>query len=115
VKTISIGQVKSVAGPLLRVPDTEDGETATREATTKDVIQITVFNLPRDQLTTQGTIHVARLFKQMDDSPDGVLKIEEAEYDWLRAMLDKDQVGPRIWGINLQPVIDSLKPQESED
>lgn len=74
-------------------------------------------NIPRDKLTRQMTIDGARLFQDIEDSPDGTLVLHDDIYDKVKEWLKDEDVGLEVFGTDLNVVekaMDNLVNREGE-
>lgn len=80
------------------------------DATVIDVVKMLILRHPAQTLTRQDSIHGDRLWDQMEKTKtNGVLHIEDAEWDWLMKKLQDDAVGAKIFGTSIYRIEQSIK------
>lgn len=120
----------SITGATLRVPvRNEVGDivfevqnvqkVVTKEATVSDLILELILGFPTQSLKIQDTVHGARLYSQIlrsiaEAETEGLLTLEDAEWDWVIQKLEDPTLGPQMLGMNLVPVKGRLKDLEIE-
>ena len=86
-----------------------------RDGYVKDILHLVMFNIDPKILTRQDTIHIHRLYDQIDKSDGDILKIEDAEWDWLKKKLQMDEVGPKVLGANCYAVEECIQKYQEEN
>lgn len=104
MKRIPLDKIKTIVGKPFGIPGT-DGKTEDCTDLRK-LLQLLVFNLPRQDLTMKDSLEAQRLIRQIDASDGKVLEIEEAEHDWIVEKV-KD-FGPLVFGVNAVVLKDAL-------
>lgn len=89
--------------------DREKGVPVAHPANLRDMLDEMIMLFPREVMTNQDSIHGTRLYNQIHMAPDGVLSIEDAEWDWVLKKLEDDKVGPRIFGMNTHAIAKQMR------
>lgn len=76
------------------------------KASMADLLTLMIYGIPRDKLTTKDSIEAGRFMGQIRGIEDGVLKLEEAEHDWIKEIVDKH--GTTVFGVNTAIIMDFL-------
>lgn len=118
MKKVMLTKLKTVSGEPFQVP-TADGEKLEKCDDLRKLLQLLIFNLPRQSMTMEDSIRGSNLVRQMDGCKGNTLEIEEAEHDWIKKKVT--EVAPMVFGINAVVVRDALdnferlhEPKEKE-
>lgn len=125
MKTVPIRTITTITGGKLKIPPYDGREIEADSVLDCPKCGVRIHGIPRDEYiemdtigavkhliiqfpsqlqTNQDGIHGQRLWDQVTGAEDGVLKIEDAEYEWFENKLKDDKVGSKIFGMNLQQV-----------
>ncbi len=99
-------EVNTISGKPFMVPDESNPAQATPCTDVVKMLSMLIYSLPRQQLTMKDAIEAQRVTRQFDAVKDGVLRLEEAEHDWIKEKVDK--VAPQVFGVNAVVLADFL-------
>lgn len=99
-------------GNLVRKKENPD-ELETFESTNLLEIleQFVLRNVPgvsRDKYTHLDALRAANIYKSLKAAQDGLLELDEAEHDWLKAKLRDDAIGVRVFFHDVLPLEEAL-------
>ena len=70
------------------------------------LLKMLILSIPRQACTMQDSINAFDFMQQMGESEDGVMKVTDGIYDWLKKTVEKH--GITIFGVNVNAVIRAL-------
>lgn len=77
-----------------------------------EILKGLFLNIPSDRLTRQDTIYGTRLFQSLGACNNGTLEIEDDVHDWIKEKLKDENVGLKIFGVDLYVVEQALDDYE---
>lgn len=110
-EVISEAIIKPDGEPLLNSVGKIVTKPIEQPATILDILDFMVLDFPRNKLTMKHITECTRLMgaiatcRELDGH---TLDIEDASYDWLIATLKMDDVGVRMFGMNLSNILAAL-------
>ena len=104
-KHFKLQPIQSIEGKPIQVFD-EDSKQP-RDGNLIDLLKLFIRAFPRDRMTMDNVTHGSRLMNQLMAVNDELV-IEEAEHDWVKKLLNEDNIGPKIFGFNLVNVLEAL-------
>ena len=87
------------AEPVYKLKTKELGKDALPE-----ILKGLYLNIPPDKLTRQDTIYGTRLFQAIAASKNGMLEIPDDVHTWIKEKLKDENVGIKVFGIDLYVV-----------
>jgi len=142
MKTIRVVELKNYRGGALLIPqfdemgeikgevikqpngeaviDPSTGEPIKRPlnkpGTILDAIDFLLQDFPRNKFTMKVIIEASRvaatLQKTKDDNLDEI-QLEDSSYDWLIAVLKDDNIGAKMFGLNLLNILTALESKQN--
>ena len=70
-----------------------------------------MYNFPalaRDKYTKVDGQRVGNIYRSIKEVSNGVLSIDDEELKWLREKLNDDNIGPKVFLHDLDPIVDAL-------
>lgn len=96
----------------------DNGRVVTEPATLLTILESIIRLFPVTRLTmpniTSGISLKERLV-ECRKSANGYLVLEDAEYDWVKSMLNDGEVGVKIFGFNLLNILKAVDDFEKEE
>ncbi len=76
------------------------------------LLKMLVLSISRESCTMQDSINAFDFMQQLGESEDGVLKVTDGIYDWLKETVKKH--GMKVFGVNANAVIKALDNLKKE-
>lgn len=89
----------------------------TKESTIVDLLDCLTLEFPRAKLTNKHSAEIVRLYGKIAECREKNLTelgLEDASYDWLIGVLEDEQIGVQIFGVNLISVLNALGAEVKE-
>lgn len=78
-----------------------------QEAGLVDILKTLIFGIPRAQCTMKDSINAYDFMQHVQESSNGVLKVTDGIYTWLKDTVNKH--GPAVFGVNANAIILALE------
>lgn len=98
-------------GPLVDQAGKEIRRNLEEPGTIAEVLEFVVMDFPRTQTTMKSITectHIMDAIIASRENGSGVLQLENAPYDWLIATLKLEEVGVKMFGMNLPIILAAL-------
>ena len=121
MKKVKRGELLGLSGRPFQVPARDEQDNVIWKDETRGIPEFTtatvdsiliaiILGILPQLLTRQDSIHATRLYNQIKGSAnDNLVLIEDAEWDWVMSKLANDNIGPKIFGVNLYVIEERLK------
>ncbi len=97
--------IRDISGKLIKEP-------LAKEADVKDLIDILIRSFPREKMTID-VIHTAIKIRDKLKISTDKINLEDNEYDWVIKNLKNNEIGVKIFGLDLPNVLNALGEQFS--
>lgn len=92
--------IRDVSGKLIEEP-------MAKEAGIKDLIELLIRSFPKDRMTIDNIHAAIKIRDRMRVAEDKII-FEDNEYDWIIKNLKNNEIGVKIFGLDLPNVLEAM-------